>query len=56
MTWPPSISPRKLGAIQFAVFVGLLYVASFGGILVGMIPPALIIGGKGVVNLFTRSK
>jgi len=48
------LTARQIGLLQLILFAVLLYLASFGGILLGMIPPALIIGGKGVGNLFTR--
>jgi hypothetical protein len=45
-----------IGLIQLALFAGLLSLASSGGVLIGLLPPAFILGGKGIANLFTRSR
>lgn len=47
---------RLIGLLQFLAFLLLLYIASFGGLLLGFIPPALLIGGKGAANMFTSQK
>ena len=55
-SWLPNIPPKLMGVIQLSIFVVLVYIGSFGGVLMGLFPPAFIIGGNGISNILTRSR
>ena len=53
-SWLPNIPPQLIGVIQLSIFVALVYIGSFGGVLMGLFTPAFIIGGNGLSNIVTR--